>query len=285
MRLTLGRFLLPIGKRKNKVMMPRINATYTSTPQARKKWNPFQRRRNRRRGFRVILFWWIPLELALVALVTWGLDTGVRMLADPMTLPVKDVKVLGKLHYLNPNTLEEVIIPVATGGFLRVDIREVRKAALTLPWVEDAHVRRLWPDTLRVTVTEQVPVARWMAGGLINGRGELFTPDPSTYPDNLPTLGGTQGTTADMLDHLHRLDQAFAPFKLTVTTLQVDERRAWTITLSNGIQLLLGKKDLDNRLARFLHVYPSALGSQAERIARVDLRYSNGFAVGWKQAG
>lgn len=261
-------------------MIPK-NSEFDTSP-AKKGWFSFWRRKNRRRGPRVIFLWWIPLELALVALVTWGLDMGVRLLADPMTLPIKDVRVRGELHYLTPEALEQSVIPVATGGFLRVDVREVRKAALALPWIDDAQVRRLWPDTLRVSVIEQVPVARWMAGGLVNNRGELFTPDPSTYPENLPNLGGTVGSAADMLDHLHRLNQVFASIKLTVTTLQVDERRAWNIILSNGIQLLLGRKDLDNRLARFLRVYSSALAPQAERIGQVDLRYSNGFAVGWK---
>ncbi|CAK0779501.1 Cell division protein FtsQ [Gammaproteobacteria bacterium] len=265
-------------------MMPRINGIYAPPPPVRKSWNPFRRRQNRRRGLKVILLWWIPLELALVALVTWGLDTGVRMLADPMTLPVTEVRVVGELRHLDPSILEQATIPVATGGFLRVDIREVRQAAVALPWVEEAHVRRLWPDTLRITVIEQVPAARWVAGGLVNGRGEIFTPDPSTYPEGLPSLEGPEGSATDMLGHLRRLNHVFESLKLTVTALQVDQRRAWTITLSNGIQLLLGKKDLDNRLARFMRVYPSALASQAERIGRIDLRYSNGFAVGWKHA-
>jgi len=265
-------------------MTPKISNVYAQVPPARKGWKLFRRRQNRRRGLKVVLLWWIPLELALVALVTWGLDTGVRMLADPMTLPVNEVRVVGTLHHLDPTILEQLVIPAATGGFLRVDILEVRKAAVTLPWVDDAHVRRLWPDTLRINVVEQVPVARWVAGGLVNRRGEVFTPDPSTYPEGLPSLNGTEGSSADMLDHLHRLDRVFAPIKLTVTALQVDERRAWTLTLNNGIQLLLGKNDIDNRLARFLRVYPSALASQSERIGRVDLRYSNGFAVGWKHA-
>jgi cell division protein FtsQ len=228
--------------------------------------------------------WWIPLELALVAVVTWGLSTGVQLLANPMTLPVKTVRVVGDLHHVNSMDLEQALASVATGGFLGVNVHEVRKAAVALPWVEDAQVRRVWPDTLRITVVEQVPVARWTAGGLINGHGEVFTPDPSTYPADLPELGGPQGSAAGMLGHLHRLDRVVAPLNLTVTALHVDERRAWTITLSNGIQLLLGKNDLDNRLARFLRVYPSALAAQADYIKHIDLRYSNGFAVGWKHA-
>ena len=269
---------------------------YPSAPSARKTktWNPlrdlFQRRKNRHRGWKWIRLWWVPLELVLVALVVWGLDTGWQLLADPMTLPVKDVRVVGDLHHVSSEVLRGVLLPVATGGFLRVDLMAVRRAAVTLPWVEDAQVRRLWPDTLRVTVIEQIPVARWLVvgggggGGLLNDRGEIFTPDPSTYPEGLPTLEGVEGSAIDMLGHLRRLDHDLARIQLSVTGLTVDNRRAWVITLNNGMRLLLGTKDLENRLARFIQVYPSALASQAGRIVRVDLRYSNGFAVGWKPA-
>ncbi len=267
--------------------------SYGTTPSVRRNGHAIQqwlrnllwRRKNRRRGWKISFLWWVPLELALVGAVVWGLDTGLRMLANPMTFPVKDVRVVGDLHHVDSSLLEQTIIPVATGGFLRVDLRDVRKAAMALPWVDDANVRRLWPDTLRITVVEQVPVARWMPsgipGGLINMRGEVFSPDSATYPTGLPTLDGPKEAAFDMLGHLHRLNQVFAPLQLHVTALTVDERRAWIITLNNGIRLLLGAKEADSRLARFIRVYPSALASQADRIGRVDLRYSNGFAVGW----
>ncbi len=274
--------------------MVRSNTFYTSRPPIRgsgvssQNWfrGLFRTRQNRRRGWQgtSLWLWWVPFELALVAVVVWGLDTGWRLLADPMTFPVKDVRIIGELHHIDSEALARVVVPVATGGFLRVDLREVRKAAMTMPWVNEAHVRRIWPDTLRVAVVEQVPVARWVGGGLGNERGVIFMPDPATYPVELPNLDGAEGSAVDMLGHLRRLNQVFAPVGLHVTALTVDARRAWTITLNNGIRLLLGARDLDNRLARFIRVYPSALASQADRILRIDLRYSNGFAVGWKYA-
>ena len=265
---------------------PRVAVLYSPSQNAQKSWFSFlhRRRQNRLRGWKILSLWWVPLELALVAVVTWSLNLGVRWLADPTNLPIQHLRVVGDLKYLDPNALEQITLPAATGGFLRVNIQAVRQAALSSPWVEDAQVRRLWPDTLRVSIIEQEPVARWRTGGLVNKRGDLFAPDLSSYPKDLPDLGGPQGSSSEMLSHLRRLNRELLPLKLTVTGLQVDERRAWTMTLNNGIQLLLGKNDLDNRLKRFLRVYPSALIAQAERIGHVDLRYSNGFAVGWKHA-
>lgn len=257
--------------------MPRINVSYNNKRSLPRRNRTLFKRHNQRRGWKIIFFLRVILELGLVILAIWGLNLGIRMLADPITFPIKHVRIIGELKYLENKNIDEVVAPATTGGFLLVDIRKVRKAALTIPWVDDAHVRRLWPDTLRINIIEQVPVARWLPGGLVNSRGEVFNPDPLTYPENLPNLGGAPDSAADMLNHLKRLNQVLSSLKindtkpLSVTTLQVDERRAWTMVLSNGIQLLLGKKDLDNRLARFLRIYPSALAAQAERIASLSL--------------
>jgi cell division protein FtsQ len=46
----------------------------------------------------------------------------------------------------------------------------------------------------------------------------------------------------------------------------------------------LGNKDQEQRLARFKVAYNQALGTNAKLIRRVDLRYTNGLAVEWKQS-
>jgi cell division septal protein FtsQ len=54
-------------------------------------------------------------------------------------------------------------------------------------------VRREFPNKLRVTLTEQVPVANWgdEAGSkLINGFGDVFEANVAEVDDNLPRLDG-----------------------------------------------------------------------------------------------
>ncbi len=66
--------------------------------------------------------------------------------------------------------------------------------------------------------------------------------------------------------------------------LVVTDRRAWQMTLDNGIELRFGRGDVDALLDRFARVYLRVLSASATRIAAVDLRYTNGFAVRWKDA-
>jgi cell division protein FtsQ len=44
----------------------------------------------------------------------------------------------------------------------------------------------------------------------------------------------------------------------------------------------LGRRDVDQRLERFFAVAAPVLRDDFERIEYVDLRYTNGFAVGWR---
>ena len=53
------------------------------------------------------------------------------------------------------------------------------------------------------------------------------------------------------------------------------------MTLKNGLEINLGREQFFPRLQRLIDIYSRILADQAERIAVVDLRYVNGFAVRW----
>jgi len=72
----------------------------------------------------------------------------------------------------------------------------------------------------------------------------------------------------------------FQQIGLNISSLVLNERRAWQIILDNGIRLELGKESLEERINRFFLLYKQ-LGNDAERVSYIDLRYDTGAAVGW----
>ena len=64
--------------------------------------------------------------------------------------------------------------------------------------------------------------------------------------------------------------------------LQVDARGAWDMTLQNGIDIRLGRREVADRTRLFLDVVAAIVSSKETEIAFVDMRYSNGFTIGWK---
>jgi cell division protein FtsQ len=68
-----------------------------------------------------------------------------------------------------------------------------------------------------------------------------------------------------------------------VKKITMDERRAWKVLFKNDLQLLLGRADSEQRLQRFVNTFTDGLADYIEQIEVVDMRYTNGLAVVWKQ--
>jgi cell division protein FtsQ len=209
---------------------------------------------------------------------------AIWLLAQSDTLPIRSVKVEGEFRYLAQQDVYEALGGLASGGFFNVDVRAVKKATESLPWVDSASVRRAWPDTLRLEITEQVPLAKWGEHQVVNVRGELFQPPVKGLPDNLPKFIGPAGTGQKVAANYLLLSKKMAQISLRINEVTLTDRRAWGIRLENGLYLLLGKTVSNERLERFIAVYPKLLGKEIARVDSIDLRYTNGFAVRWKES-
>jgi cell division protein FtsQ len=222
--------------------------------------------------------------LLLVAVLASTVVFGKQWLSDPWRFPLGVVEVKGDFRYLDKQQLQAAIAPHATGGFFTVDVAAIRAAAERLPWVHRASVKRVWPETLRLQIEEQQPVARWGAHGYLNTRGEPFVPEASNISLVLPSLAGPDGQELKVLANFQRVSKTLAPLGVRVTRMELDKRRAWHLQLDNAVLLELGRADARRRLQRFVRAWPDVFAGRLDDLQRVDLRYSNGFSVAWKQA-
>lgn len=229
-------------------------------------------------------YWWRHAQNALALGVLLGVIGGVvYWLLDPANLPIRSVKVEGAFQHLNEQQLQRTVSTHIHGGFFGVDIDAIREAVYERPWVDTVQVRRVWPDRLYIHVTEHQPLARWGNNGLVDVNGVWFGAEQEAFTEALPQLDGPKGFERQLAQRYRTLSERLQPIQLRPVRLVVTERRAWQMTLDNGIQLRFGRGDVDALLARFARVYPRALSESAQRIAAVDLRYTNGFAVRWKE--
>jgi cell division protein FtsQ len=225
------------------------------------------------------------IPLVAVSLVLGLLFGAWKMLDYVGSVPVSRVMVTGNLQHVDRSLLIERVQPVLAGaGFMTVDLQGIRAAVMELPWVAEVAIQRRWPDQLVVAVTEQEAIARWGKDGLLNRRGEVFRPQPLGDMSALPLLFGPDSVAAEVVSRYAELHDLLTSEKLALANLGTDERGSWSATLQNGLALHLGTGDVLKKLRRFSRVYRNELSSQVDRIAYIDLRYSNGVAVGWKQA-
>ena len=88
--------------------------------------------------------------------------------------------------------------------------------------------------------------------------------------------------TTQVTAYYFDLQRQLSPLGLRIVSLGMDARRAWELTLDNGISLTLGSRDAERQMQRFVRFYPQVMAARASDIAQIDLRYSNGFAVRWR---
>lgn len=198
---------------------------------------------------------------------------------EPILLPIRLIQIEGEVHHHSSQQLQERLTARLRGGILTADLIDLKQTAEELPWVGQATLRRIWPDTLRVQVQEYRPIARWNTDGLVTAEGIVFRPNGEGIPSNLPQLEGDDKRAPEIVVRYLKWRAALERIDQGIHQLSVDPRGDWRLTLLSGAELRLGTAQVEERLVRYL-----ASASQLEaagRLLTVDLRYSNGFSVKW----
>jgi cell division protein FtsQ len=176
---------------------------------------------------------------------------------------------------------------------IKVDGEVTHNNAVTLranvaPWVRSAVVRREFPNKLRVTLTEQVPVAIWgdEAGSkLINGFGDVFEANVAEVDDNLPRLDGPIEQAGQVLGMYRVLQPQFQPYDFSIDELTLSSRGSWKVVLDTGAEIELGRgqgEEVTARLQRFLKTVTQVAGQYHRTVADVegaDLRHNDAYAL------
>ncbi|HMN45007.1 MAG TPA: cell division protein FtsQ/DivIB [Povalibacter sp.] len=207
-------------------------------------------------------------------LAIWGLTTA-------LDRPIAKVDVAGQFQRVAPVQIDEAVAPFRGAGFLSVDLERLQASLEAIAWVDRARVERRWPRSVRVVITEHVAAARWGEDGLMNTRGELFLKHSRHIPPELPQLIGPEGTEEEVAHLYLESYPRLLAVGMRLAKVELDPRGAWELTLSNGVQVRLGRQDVHERLERFLRVASPLVATRSTEVGYVDLRYSNGFSVGW----
>jgi len=221
---------------------------------------------------RSVLSLGLLLALGIVCLwgVTWVLDR-----------PIATVEVGGNFQRVAPVQIEGAVAPFRGSGFLSVDLDALQASLEKIAWVDRARVERKWPNGVRVVITEHVPAARWGEDGLMNTRGELFLRGSRHIPPELPQLNGPEGTQDEVAKLYLETYPRLLAVGMRLTRVEVDARGAWELTVGSDVVVRLGRQEVQNRLERFIRVASPMIAARGTDVNYIDLRYSNGFSVGW----
>jgi cell division protein FtsQ len=226
-----------------------------------------------------------PLLLLALGVGAYQLSQRLLPYADR---PIASVSVEGDLSYISRDAVQQRIAPFVATTFFDVDLTGMQAELEQMSWIAHAEVRRVWPDQVVVHLQEQLPVARWGDEALLNNAGEAFAPRDLAHYEHLPQLYGPQRAQQQVMQQYQILSQMLRPLGYAISKLELHERGSWFLTMSGNddgqpIELLLGRDPLVEKMRRFIAIYDKALKPQIANIQRIDLRYPNGLAVGWRE--
>lgn len=195
--------------------------------------------------------------------------------------PIRQLSLHAEFGQVSADELRQVIAPTVGRGFFAIDLKQVQAELQALPWIERAEVRKAWPDRLDVTVYERHAVAIWREQRLLSANGDVFAVAAARLADNLPRLSGPEGSQRRVFAFHLAAVEALRGNGLQPFATELSARGAWTLALTQGASLLLGNRDVEQRLHEFCKVFQEIPSSEQSRLLRADLRYANGFALRW----
>jgi cell division protein FtsQ len=223
-----------------------------------------------------ILAWTFAVALVLLPVVGVlnGWIGGARW-------PMRHLVVTGEFRQVSDARVRSEVLPLVQDGFFAVDLGAIRASLAKLPWVQKVEVRKRWPDRLEVALVEYRPMARWGADRMLSERGDIFPAPPGSHA-RLPLFEGPDDRAAEVMAFHSQARPLFLPAGLQVVRVRLSARGSWNLLLSDETEIEVGRGDPALRLARFARLMPRLQDAQGARIARADLRYTNGFALIWR---
>lgn len=237
-----------------------------------------QKPRMRKSGFRGGMSIWVVVAFLMGLGMIQGGDRILRII-----MPIRHVRIGGEFANLDPQEIEHQLLPLVGGNYITVDLGEIEKAASSLAWVSSLSVMRVWPDTIQIDVAEYTAVARWDSLLMLSETGKVFRASGSESNFyHLPMVHAPQGYEVEALKMLHGLNEKLIPWGTSVGSIRLNDRLAWRMELSDGLEISIGNQDPLKAMDRLLSVLPSLGEQRLALLKKVDLRYPRGFAVTWK---
>lgn len=226
--------------------------------------------------FMVLLIW-----IAVVGFGMLGFNNAKRV----FELDVQNVQINGEFeHVLRPQVVDRVS-PFLDNGFFTLDLAPIKKQLEQLDWVYRAQVQRRWPSGIKLTITEQTPIAVWNSHALLNAEGEAFAWNyPGVAQFALPRLEGQDGQQEELVQHYQEFSRLLQSIGRRISLLRHDDLQGVTAVLDNGTELRFGQDKIIEKMQRFLRLHARLLHAQADDLLSIDFRYQRGAALRWRSS-
>lgn len=195
--------------------------------------------------------------------------------------PLASIKIEGEFRFASKQTVQDAISSQLDGNFVDIDLRQIKHEIEKNSWIKHVKIERIWPDSLKLNIEEETPIARLNSDGFINREGQLIKVENNALLADLPLLSGEEANSNELAKNYVSFTQFLGETDLKIDELNLDNTMSWTIRLKGGFALQLGRENIQVKLENFSLIYKKYLEKNKNDIVAVDMRYENGLAVQW----
>lgn len=202
----------------------------------------------------------------------------------PDTFKIDKLKIKGKLRHLAPSEIEQLVAKQEIGNFFSIELEAIKAEIEALAWVQQAEVRREWPDTLLIAISEHRPVMRWNDEKWVTSKGQVVDLPSDLELGRSISLHGPEQDSELMLHKAYAWKKQLAKSGLELLSLELSGSHAWSMAVLDSdsgaeFDVLLGRDQVEHRLSRFQGLFEKSFRNSNQQLQRVDARYPDGLAI------
>jgi cell division protein FtsQ len=221
--------------------------------------------------------------LILIPLCLLSVLTGMYLFSrsEPVFL-LKNIKIRGAGQLPEGEILAK-IYPLLKESIFRTDMGKVKEAITSHPLIKEVRVKRVFPFSLLIDVTERVPSALWINAG---GEVRLLDEEGRSYRDLAKGDGKGlflinapgKSEAGSVFREVKTWDNQGIIKRDAISEIVYREGNMTLFSLDDGVEIVLGKEDQRERLKRALAVLEDAR-KRGLLIRCIDARFDRGAIV------
>ena len=202
----------------------------------------------------------------------------VLLLLQTVNKPIVQLQVNAGLEHVTLAMINEQISPWFPDGYMTLNVNAIKDELHNMVMVSQVSVEKVWPDTLKINIEEERPVAIWNDKSMLSEKGDIL---PVALKQlQLPKLNGANQESKMVMHHFLLFNRWGKRHKIELTAIK-HSSAGWLLKYKTGLTIWLDSTTAMNGLQQLDSVIEQF---DLTRIKRIDMRYEQGFAVAWKDS-
>ena len=168
---------------------------------------------------------------------------------------IKHIEILG-VNHLDKNDIIKIISTYKDINIFRVNIKNIYKEIMNNTWIKKASIEVIYPNTIKIILTEKEPIAIWQnryGNNLITKNGDIiFEKKLENFKNYLPIIIG-RNAHKNFYSILNILNSN-KDFVKNIWSLTFVNERRWDVHFNQGLTIRLPGKGVKKAWGKVLYL-------------------------------